>query len=223
MQRNVPGMERSDRSKSTSRVVLIACALAALLPVSQVDAEDKIAGDEQLSREEAGAGGDVLLFPAHPGLVIVPASVSQYTDLRVQTDRVRERSPGEIEQVYEMEHPRDGAVFLEFELHVSNDGDPWSVRPVEVRLVQMDPSKKNVPLRDLATESARIPLETEAVLLAGKQILYLRFEPDLEGINDLTLWIEDAELGSVAELRALAGPDEIKTEAGASEHDDHSH
>jgi hypothetical protein len=201
------------RTKSSARQIrwtILTLMAMAVLPLS-ARADDTNASSEAES---------ALQFPNHPGVVIVPVAVSEYTDLRVQTDQVRERPSGETEQVYELEHPREGAVFLEFELHVSNDGEPWSVRPPEVRLVPLDPARKPVALRDLATESERIPLDTESVLIAGKKILYLRFEPDKEGLDDLTLWIEDAALGTVAELRSLAGAAPIETEAGTVEYPD---
>lgn len=208
------------RSRTKASASQIGWALStmiamAILPLS-VRADETSAAAQ--SGDASSEAESALRFPNHPGVVIVPVAVSEYTDLRVQTDRVRERPSGETEQVYELEHPREGAVFLEFELHVSNDGAPWPVRPPEVRLVPLDPARKPVPLRDLATESERIPLDTESVMITGKQILYLRFEPDKVGLDDLSLWIEDAELGTVAELRQLAGPTPIETEAGTKEY-----
>lgn|SRR5690606_22639818 len=213
---------RSDTSSSSKRTrPTILTLLSMALPLAMLAVATIGRADDPDTSAQSGASSETesaLRFADHPGVVIVPVAVSEYTDLRVQTDRVRTRPSGETEQVYELEHPREGAVFLEFELHVSNDGDPWAVRPPQVRLAPPDPARKPVPLRDLATESERIPLDTESVRIEGKKILYLRFEPDKKGLDELTLWIEDAPLGTVAELRTLAGPTPIETEAGTVEY-----
>ena len=223
MKGKLPRRGRGRRPGLTPAVMASLCAVAALMQLGVADASDtgKSSAEAKSSQELAPAGEDVLLFPSHPGLIIVPVAVSDYQVLRVQTDRVRKKPDGETEQVYELQHPRPGAVFVEFVLQVSNDAEPWMVRPLEVRLKDPESTDRPVvPLRDLATESGRIAFHTEEVRIDFKDILHLRFEPDQEGLLDLTLWIGELNLGSVAELRSLARPVLVETEAGTIEHRD---
>lgn len=134
------------------------------------------------------------------GLQFLPAEMQELSELRVPTDRFRDKADGTRERIYDLKRPASGNTFLNLRLYVVDAGDGVTFTREDFALQGSDGSMAH-PF-DWFQEVGLEEQRADSVTVVNQGILNLTWDVPGEGLRERALIVAGRTVGRLGGIRA---------------------
>ena len=146
-------------------------------------------------------------------LTLIPTAIEELSELRIDSGEKAVLADGMMSDVYVMNLPAEGHIYLNFHLDLATGGGQILLHKREIRLeaARVENTKTEsaaqpeepvfyTPL-DWFLDTGRVEVHGDSLTVKEKAIVQFTIEVPRIGIDDLTLFVRSQRVGTVREIR----------------------